>query len=80
MEEKVLSLGKFNATATEGQGGFILHLGSLKSFFLELNVRPRKLTMMQKVIITFNSTYLIKVTYISSILKLLNTKSLEVQV
>ena len=36
--------------------------------------------MLQKGIITFNPTYLIKVTYISSILNFLNTESLAVQV
>ena len=32
--------------------------------------------MMQKLIITLNPTYLIQVTYISSIIKFLNTESL----
>ena len=36
--------------------------------------------MMQKEIMTFNPIYLTKVTYISSILKFLNTESLVVQV
>ena len=44
------------------------------------DVRSRKQTMLQKGIITFNPTYLIKGTHISSILKFLNTESLMVQV
>ena len=79
MEEKVLLFGKFSAVATGGQGGLTLHLGLLKIHFLEHHVRSRKPIMMQKRIITFNPKYLIKVTYISSILKLLNTESLVVQ-
>ena len=48
--------------------------------FLEHHVRSKKPTMMQKVIITFNPVYLIKVIYISSTLKFLNTESIVVQV
>ena len=77
MEEKVLSLGKFSAIAT---GGLTLHLGLQKIRFLEHHVRSRKPTMMQNVIIAFNPTNLIKVTYISSILKFLHTENLVVQV
>ena len=51
-----------------------------KNMFLEHHVRSRKSTMVQNVIITFNPTYLIKITYISSILKFLNTENLLVQV
>ena len=69
VEEKVLSLGKFRVIATGGQGGLTLHLGLQKIRFLEHHIRSRKPTMMQNIIITFNPTYLIKVTYISSILK-----------
>ena len=50
-----------------GQGGLTFHFGLLKLRFLEHHVRSKKPTMMQKGIITFNSTYLIKVIYISSI-------------
>ena len=56
------------------------HCGLLKIPFLEYHVMTKKLTMMRKGIITFNPTYLTKVTYISSILKFLNTESLVVQV
>ena len=80
VEEKIFLLGKFIAVATEGQWGLTLHLGLLKMRFLEHHVRSRKPTMLQKGIITFNPTYLIKVTYISSILNFLNTESLAVQV
>ena len=48
-----------------------------KNIFLEHYV-IRKSTMMQKRV-TFNLTYLTEVTYISSILKFLNTGSLVVQ-
>ena len=48
-----------------------------KNIFLEHYV-TRKSTMMQKRV-TFNLTYLTEVTYISSILKFLNTGSLVVQ-
>ena len=48
--------------------------------FLKHHVTTRKLTMMQKGITTFNPTDLIKITYISGILKFLNTESLVVQV
>ena len=61
-------------------GGLTLNLGLLKVRFLENHVRSRKPTMMQKGIIIFNPTYLIKVTYINSILKFLNTECLVVQV
>ena len=49
----------------------------IKNTFLEHYV-TRKSTMMQKRV-TFNLTYLTEVTYISSILKFLNTGSLVVQ-
>ena len=60
-----------------GQGDLAPHFGLLKIFFLEHYV-TRKSTMMQKVV-TFNLIYLNEVTYISSILKFLNTESLVVQ-
>ena len=62
-----------------GQGGLFLYLGLLKLRFLEHHARSIKPTKMQKGIITFNPTNLIKVTYISSILKFLNTERLVVQ-
>ena len=80
MEEKALSLGKFKAIATRDQRGLTLHLDLLKYDFSEHHVRSAKPTMMQKVIITLNPTNLIKVTYISSILKFLKIESLVVQV
>ena len=80
MEEKVLSLGKFSAVVTGGQKGLTLYLGLLKIHFWEHHVRSRKPTMLQKGTITFNPTYLIKVTHISNILKFLNTESLVIQV
>ena len=79
-EEKVFSLGKFSAVATECLGGLTLHLGLLKIRFLEHHVRSRKPTMLRKGTITFNPTYLIKVTHISCILKFLNTESLVFKV
>ena len=63
-----------------GAGGPNPHLGLQKIRFFEHHVRSRKPTMMQNVVVTFNPTYLIKVTYISSILKFLNTVNLVVQV
>ena len=60
--------------------GLTIYLGLLEICFLEHHVRSRKPTMLQKGIITFNPTYLIKVTHISSILNFLNTESLVVQV
>ena len=50
-----------------------------KILFLEYHVTTRQPTMTQKGIITFSPTYLTKVAYISSILKFLNTDSLEVK-
>ena len=76
--KKALSIGKFNANAKGGQGDLTLYLGSLKYVFLEHRVRPKKPTRMQKSIITSNPINLIKVAYISSILKFLNTKSFVV--
>ena len=80
IEEKVLSLGKFGASLWGGQGGLALHFGSQKIIFLEHHAMLSKPKMMQKGIITFHLIYLTKVTYISSILKFLNTKSLVVKV
>ena len=77
MEEKVLFLDKFSAVAT---GSLAPYFGLLKILFLEHHATIRKPTMMQKGRITFNPTYLTKVTCISSILKFLNTESLVVQV
>ena len=79
VKEKVLSLGKFSAVATGDQGNLTLHLGLLKIRFVEHHVRSRIPTMMQKVVITFNPTYWIKVTDISRIFTFL-TESLVVQV
>ena len=79
--EKVFSLGKFSAVATECQGRpYPPSWFTKNTFFLEHRVRPRKPTMLQKKTITFNPTYLIKVTHISCILKPLNTESLVFQV
>ena len=63
-----------------GPGGPYPPSSLTKIRFLEHHVRSRKLTMMQKGIITFNLIYLIKVTFISSILKFSKTESLVVQV
>ena len=57
-----------------------LRFGLQKKFFLEHHATTRKPKMMQKGIITFYPSYSTTVTYISSILKFLNTKSLVVQV
>ena len=61
-------------------GGLALYFGLLKILFLQHHATIRKPTMMQKGLITFNPTYLTKVTYISSFLKFLNSESLEYQV
>ena len=50
-----------------GQGGLALQLGLLKIRFSEHHVRSRKPTMLQQRTITFNPTYLIKVTHNSSV-------------
>ena len=80
IEQKVLSLGKFGVVGTRDQRGLALHFGLQKIFFLEHHATARKPKMMQKGIVTFHPTNLTKVTYISSILKFLNTKRLEVKV
>ena len=77
---KVLSLGKFRALTTGGQGDLAPHFGLLKILFLEHHVARKKLTMMHKGIIIFYPTCLTKITYISSTTKFLNTESLVVQV
>ena len=51
-----------------------------KNNFLERDITTRKPTLMRKGIRTFDSTFLTKVTYMSSILKFVNTESLVVQV
>ena len=80
MEERVLSLAKFSAVAT---GNLVphTHFGLLKILVRKHRVTTRKPTMMQKGI-TFNPSYLTKVTYFNNILKFLNTgiESLVVQV
>ena len=78
MEERVLSFGKFSAFAVGHQGGLAPHFGLQKLLVLELHTTTRKPTMMQKGIITINPTCLTKVTFIGSISKVLNTKSLVV--
>ena len=76
MEEKLLSLGKFSAVAT---GVLLSYFGLLKLLFLKRHV-TRKLTMIQKGIITINPNNLTKVMYINSVLKFLNNESLMDQV
>ena len=79
MKEKVLSHRQFSAFATGGQGS-LPPFWFTKNTFLEHHVTTRKPTMMKKGKITFNPTYLTKVTYISSILMFRNTERLVVQV
>ena len=67
MEEKVLSLGKFSAVATGGKGGPYPPSWFTENTFFGTSCKVK--TMTQKGIITFNSIYLIKVTYINSMLK-----------
>ena len=77
-EAILFSLCKFIAVAIGGQGGLAPHFGSLKILFLKYYVTTKS-TMMKKGV-PLNLTYLTEVTYISSILKFLNTESLVVQV
>ena len=80
MEEQSFVTWQIHYRRYGAPGGLALPFWVTKNTFLEYHATTRKPTMMQKEIITFNPTYLTKVTNITSILKFLNTESLVAQV
>ena len=75
VEEKVLSLGKFSAVAAVARWGPYPPFWFTKNTFFGTPCKVKKTDNDAKGIITFNPSYLIKVTYSSSVLKFLNTES-----
>ena len=80
MEEKSFVTRQIQCRRYGGQERLSTPFWFIKIVFLEHHATGKLPTIMQKGIITFNLTYLAKVTYISSIFQFLNNESLVVQV